>query len=266
MKKLIYGLFVTLLAVVLTACGNDDSDKDSANKSESSSDDKTLVVGTEGTYAPFTFHNKEDELTGYDIDVTNAVAKEIGYKVEYKETQWDSMFAGLDAGRFDMIANQVGINKERQEKYKFSDPYTYSNAVLVVSEDNNDIKSFDDVKGKKLAQTFTSNYGQMAKDKGADVTKVDGFNQAMDLILSHRVDGTFNDNVSYLDYKKQKPNADIKAIEGDEEQSQSAFIFTKKEDDKKIEDINKALKKLKDNGELTKISEKWFDDDVSEPK
>ena len=93
---------------------------------------KTLRVGTEGTYAPFTFHNKKDQLTGYDIDVIKAVAKEEGYKLKFNETSWDSMFAGLDAKRFDVIANQVGINKERKEKYKFSNPYTYSSGVLVV--------------------------------------------------------------------------------------------------------------------------------------
>ncbi|MCS4485964.1 amino acid ABC transporter substrate-binding protein [Staphylococcus americanisciuri] len=260
MKK---GLFLIMaLIVTLAACGtNSDS-----QKSNSSNDNKKIVVGTEGTYAPFTFHDKNDKLTGYDVEVTKAVAKEMGYDVEFKETQWDSMFAGLDAGRFDVIANQVGINDERKAKYKFSDPYTYSNGVLVVNENNNDIKSFDDVKGKKLAQTLTSNYGKLAQSKGAEITKVDGFNQAMDLLQSNRVEGTFNDNISYLDYKKQKPNAKIKAIEGDAEQSQSAFAFSKKTDDKVVEDFNKGLKKIKDNGELEKISKKWFGENVSEPK
>lgn len=259
MKK---GIFLIIaLIVVLAACGNSNDKKESSKK-----DDKTIVVGTEGTYSPFSFHDKNDKLTGYDVEVTKAVAKEMGYKVEFKETQWDSMFAGLDSGRFDMIANQVGINDERKAKYKFSDPYTYSNGVLVVNENNKDIKSFDDVKGKKLAQTLTSNYGKLAKSKGADITKVDGFNQAMDLLQSNRVEGTFNDNVSYLDYKKQKPNAKIKAIQGDAEQSQSAFTFRKKEDDKVIKDFNKGLKTLKDNGELEKISKKWFGANVSEPK
>lgn len=101
------------------------------------------------------------------------------------------------------LQNQVGINKDREKKYKFSNPYTYSSAVLVVRDNEKNIKSFNDVKGKKLAQTFTSNYGKLAKDKGAEITKVDGFNQSMDLLLSKRVDATFNDSLSYLDYKKQ---------------------------------------------------------------
>lgn len=266
MKRL---LFVALaLIFVLAACGNGgSSDKNSDSKSSSSnSDSKTLKVGTEGTYAPFTFHNKQDKLTGYDIDVIKAVAKEKGYKLKFNETSWDSMFAGLDAKRFDVIANQVGVNKDREKKYIFSTPYTYSSAVLVVRENEKNIKSFNDVKGKKMAQTFTSNYGQLAKDKGADITKVDGFNQAMDLLLSNRVDGTFNDSLSYLDYKKQKPNAKIKAIKGNAEQSKSAFTFNKDVDDKVVSDFNDGLKTLKENGKLAEIGKKWFGENVSEPK
>ena len=262
MKKILLGILTLLLVVGLAACGTSDK-KDNDNKNKTASENKTFVVGTEGTYAPFSYHDKQDKLTGYDIDVMKAVAKEMGYKVKFKETQWDSMFAGLDSGRFNVIANQVGINDERKEKYKFSEPYTYSEAVLVVNKNNKDIKSFDDVKGKKLAQTFTSNYGKLAKSKGAELTKVDGFNQAMDLLQSNRVEGTFNDNISYLDYKKQKPNAGVKIIEGNAEKSQSALTFSKKEDDATIEKVNKAMKKLKDNGELAKISKKWFGEDVS---
>ena len=262
MKKLSF--IMIALVVLLAACGKQE-DKQSDSKSNAT-DDKTLIVGTEGTYAPFTFHNKKGDLTGYDIEVTKAVAKEMGYQVKFKETQWDSMFAGLDSGRFDMVANQVGVNDERKKKYIFSEPYTYSEAVLVVGENNKDIKSFDDVKGKKLAQTFTSNYGKLAKSKGAELTKVEGFNQAMDLLQSKRVEATFNDNVSYYDYKKQKPNAKIKAIKGNAEQSENAFVFSKKTDDVTVDKVNKALKKLRDNGELAKISKKWFDKDVSTPE
>lgn len=264
MKKMLFGLLALVIVIAVAACGNDSSNKKSS-ETKTVSKDKTFVVGTEGTYAPFSYHDKNDKLTGYDVDVMKAVAKEMGYRVKFKETQWDSMFAGLDSGRFNVIANQVGINDERKEKYQFSEPYTYSQAVLVVNKNNKNIKSFNDVKGKKLAQTFTSNYGKLAKSKGAELTKVDGFNQAMDLLQSNRVEGTFNDNISYLDYKKQKPNAKVKAIEGNAEKSQSALTFSKKEDKKTIEKVNKAMKKLKDNGELAKISKKWFGSDVSQP-
>lgn len=175
-------------------------------------------------------------------------------------------FFGLDAKRFDVIANQVGVNKDREKKYKFSTPYTYSSAVLVVRENEKNIKSFNDVKGKKMAQTFTSNYGQLAKDKGADITKVDGFNQAMDLLLSNRVDGTFNDSLSYLDYKNKNQTLKLKQSKEMQNKVNQRFTFNKDVDDKVVSDFNDGLKTLKENGKLAEIGKKWFGENVSEPK
>lgn len=257
MKKFL--VMMTAVLIFLAACGQSDKSSDS-----SKSEDKVLTVGTEGTYAPFTFHDKNDKLTGFDVEVSEAVAKQMGYKVKFVETQWDSMFAGLNSGRFTTVANQVGVNEERKQKYQFSKPYTYTNAVLVTRK-NSDIKSFDDVKGKKLAQTLTSNYGKLAKDKGAQITQVEGFNQSIELVLSNRVEGTFNEKLSVLDYTKQKKNTDLKVIEGDAEKSQSAFVFSKKTDKDLIDKVNKAIDELQKDGELKKISEKWFGEDVTQP-
>lgn len=256
MKKLAAVAMVS--AVALAGCG-----QTSDNKGVSTSKEKVLTVGTEGTYAPFSFHNKQGKLTGYDVDVARKVADKMDYKVKFVETQWDSMFSGLNSGRFTTVANQVGINKERQAKYQFSTPYTYSNAVLVTKKNNDSIQSFSDVKGKKLAQTLTSNYSKLAKNNGAQITQVEGFNQSVELIQSGRVEGTFNDKISVLDYMKQKKNSGLKMIEGDAEQSKSGFVFTKKTDKAVVDKVNEALKEIKDSGELTKISKKWFDEDVS---
>ena len=113
--------------------------------------------------APFTFHDPSGNLTGFDVEIATEVAKRLGVKPEFKETQWDAIFAGLDAKRFDMIANQVGIRPDRQEKYDFSDPYITSAAVLITHKDNNEVKAFEDIKGLNSAQSLTSNYGDMAK-------------------------------------------------------------------------------------------------------
>ncbi|WP_152176307.1 transporter substrate-binding domain-containing protein, partial [Mycobacterium tuberculosis] len=117
----------------------------------------TLTVATEGTYRPFSFHGDggSGDLTGYDVEIIQAVADELGLKVEFQETQWDAIFAGLDAGRFDVIANQVSINDEREAKYLFSAPYTVSPGVIVVKDDDGSISSFDDLEGKTTAQSLT---------------------------------------------------------------------------------------------------------------
>ena len=129
------------------------------------------MIGTEGTYPPFTFHDESGKLTGFDVEIAQEVANRLGVEAEFMETQWDAMFAGLDAKRFDMVANQVGIKPERQEKYDFSDPYITSKAVLITNENNDSIKSFEDIKGLKSAQSMTSNYADIAKSYGAEISR-----------------------------------------------------------------------------------------------
>ena len=103
------------------------------------------------------------ELTGYDVEVAEAVGEKLGSEVEFDETQWDAIFAGLEAGRFDIIANQVSINDERKAKYDFSEPYTVSEGVIVTVPTTTRSRRFDDLDGKTTAQSLTSNWSQLAK-------------------------------------------------------------------------------------------------------
>ena len=178
-----------------------------------------LKIGTEGTYAPYSFHDKSGKLQGFDVDIGRAVAEKLGVKAEFVEGRWDGLIAGVDAKRYDAVINQVGITKERQAKFDFSKPYIDSKAVLVVRSDNDIIKSFADLKGRKSAQSLTSNFSKLASSHGAEIVPTDGFNQSLELVLSGRAEATLNDNLSYLDFKKQKPDAKVKvaatAAEGD---------------------------------------------------
>ncbi|MFK2825850.1 amino acid ABC transporter substrate-binding protein [Bacillus sp. B190/17] len=268
-KSLFTFLFVVLSITLLAACGGTtkESTKENENAGSTLYDEVkqkgVLNIGTEGTYAPFSFHDASGKLTGYDVEVAEEVAKRLGVKANFMETQWDAIFAGLDSKRFDMIANQVGIQEDRQAKYDFSEPYTKTNAVLIIRENEKEIQKFEDIKGKKAAQTLTSNFGEIAQSYGAEIVKVDGFNQAVDLVVTKRVDGTFNDKLSALDYLKQKPDAPIKLIDEEKEVSKSALLF-RKDSGQLVEEVNKALNEMKKDGTLKKISEKWFAEDVSQ--
>lgn len=220
-----------------------------------------LLVGTEGTYPPFSFHDGSGKLTGFDVEIAEEVAKRLGVEAEFMETQWDALFAGLDAKRFDMISNQVGIREDRLEKYDFSDPYITSSAVLIVPKYNNEIKSFEDIKGLKSAQSLTSNYADLAKQYGAELVGVEGFTQAVELLSSGRVDITINDNLTLLDYLKQKPDAPIKMAATHEDASQSGLMF-RKGSESLVEEVNKALSGMIEDGTYLEISEKWFGEDV----
>jgi len=269
----VIALLLSIL-LVLSACGKDEKtkedkkeDKKTAEKADDQDllakvkDDGKLLIGTEGTYAPFTFHDESGNLTGFDVEISTEVAKRLGVEPEFKETQWDALFAGLDAKRFDMIANQVGIRPDRQEKYDFSDPYITSAAVLITHKDNNEVKAFEDIKGLNAAQSLTSNYGEMAKKFGASLVSVEGFTQSVELLASKRVDVTINDRISYLDYIKQRPDAPIKVVDTSEEASASGLMF-RKNSDTLVEAVNKALTEMIDDGTYKKISEKWFGEDV----
>ncbi|MGG1663805.1 amino acid ABC transporter substrate-binding protein [Brevibacillus sp. NRS-1366] len=277
MKKLLLSVLVSGLFVALAGCGaaptdqaqpsNNSSTPTKEEKKEQNLLDKVkadgkLLIGTEGTYSPFTFHDQSGKLTGYDVEVVTEVAKRIGVEPVFQETQWDAMFAGLDSKRFDVVANQVGIRPDRQEKYDFSNPYTVSTAVLVTHKDNTTVKSFEDIKGLKAAQTLTSNLTDIAKKNGAEIVGVEGFNQAIDLLVSKRVDITINDGISLLDFLKQKPDTPIKIIAKDPDVAKNGFLF-RKGSTELVDAFNKALDEMDKDGTLLKISEKWFGADVS---
>ncbi|MEH7222796.1 amino acid ABC transporter substrate-binding protein [Bacillus sp. JJ1566] len=274
MKKLLF-LFSILFTIsfVLAGCGGTDEDNNANNEENNNAaqtgtlfdeikDKGVLTVGTEGTYAPYTFHNEEDQLTGYDVEVIREVAKRMDLKVEFMETQWDSMFAGLNSKRFDLIANQVGINEDRLANYDFSEPYTYSSAVLVVPKDNSDITTFADLKGRKAAQSLTSNYGAIAQENGAEIVGVEGLAQSIQLIKQGRAEATVNDKLAVLDYIKSQGDKDIKIAASSEDVSEMAFTFNKGNEDL-VKAINEQLSAMRDDGTLAKISQEWFGEDVS---
>ncbi|MEU2348885.1 amino acid ABC transporter substrate-binding protein [Modestobacter sp. NPDC049651] len=248
-------------ALVLTACGGGSSD-DAEGGSGSGSGD-VLRVATEGTYSPFSFHDpKSNELTGYDVEVARAVGKQLGKKVEFSETQFDAIFAGLEAKRYDVIANQIGVNPERQAKYLFSTPYTYSNGVVITRADDDSVSSLADIEGKTSAQSTTSNFAQVATDAGAKIEAVEGFTQAITLLKQSRVDVTVNDSLAFLEYQKTTGDKDVKVAAEVGDKSESALTFRKDEADLQTQ-VDGALKELKDDGTLAKLSEKYFGEDVS---
>jgi len=207
LKKLSVIALTTLALATSTVASAKDSLLDRINQKG------TITVGTEGTYAPFTYHDESGKLTGYDVEVTRAVAEKLGVKVEFKETNWDSMLAGLKAGRFDLVANQVALTTpERQAIFDKSEAYNWSGAVLVAPKTETRIQKIEDVKGLRAAQSLTSNYGELARKYEAVLVPVDGLAQSIKVIETKRADFTFNDSLAILDYIKKNPKSDLKIL------------------------------------------------------
>ncbi|AIY03330.1 ABC-type amino acid transport system, cystine-binding protein [Arthrobacter sp. PAMC 25486] len=259
-------------SLALAACGAGTGGDSGSGGSPASGGDTSLssvkdageiVFATEGTYKPFSFHEGgAGALTGYDVEVAKAVADRLGVKAKFEETQFDSIFAGLEAQRFDAVANQVTINPTRQEKYSLSTPYTVSRGVVVTKADNTDISSIADLKGKTTAQSLTSNWYTLATDSGAKVESVEGWAQSVSLLKDGRVDAIVNDKLTVVDYLKTNTDSGLKIAATTTESSDSAFAF-RKGSTALTDAVDTALKDLAADGTLTKLSEKYFDEDFS---
>jgi L-cystine transport system substrate-binding protein len=221
-----------------------------------------IKIGTEGTYAPFTYHDASGKLVGFDVEIGEQVAKHLGVKPEFVEGKWDGLIAGLDAKRYDTVINEVGITEERKQKFAFSEPYVASKAVLIVRSDDDAIKSFDDLKGKKAAQSLTSNFGKIAEKAGAELVATDGFDQSIALVVQRRADGTINDSLSFYDFKKKQPAAPVKIAATQNEASYSGIIV-RKGDQELVAAINQALDAIKADGSYKRIADTYFGQDVS---
>ena len=223
-----------------------------------------LVVALEGAWQPWSYHDESDTLVGYDVDVSRAIAEKLGVEPEYVESDWDSLFAGLDAGRFDIVCNGVEVTDERAKTYDFTTPYGYIHTALAVRKDNEDIKSFEDLKGKTTANSLASTYMELAESYGATVQGIDTLEETIQLLTAGRIDATLNADVSFYDYLNVHPDADFKLVAQTEDASHVAIPVRKGDDSASLlEAINTAIEELRADGTLKALGEKYFGQDIS---
>lgn len=252
---------VALLALILAVCPAlaDGEDQLAAIKAKGE-----IVVATEGAWAPWTYHDEQGNLVGFDVEVAKAIADKLGVTATFAETEWDGIFAGLDAGRYDVAANGVEVTDERAEKYNFTTPYGYIRTALIVRGDNDDITSFEDLAGKHTANSIASTYMTLAESYGATAVGVDTLDQTIQMVLSGRADATLNAEVSFYDYMAVHPDANIKVVALTDDASRVSIPVRKDEKSASLlEAINQAIAELDEEGELSRISEKYFGKDIT---
>ena len=222
-----------------------------------------LIVALEGAWQPWSYHDESDTLVGYDVEVSRAIAEKLGVEPEYVESDWDSLFAGLDAGRYDMVCNGVEVTEERAKTYAFTTPYGYIHTALAVRKDNEDIHSFEDLKGKTTANSLASTYMELAESYGATVQGIDTLEETIQLLTAGRIDATLNADVSFYDYLNVHPEADFKLVAQTAEASHVAIPVLKSEDTAYLDALNTAIEALRADGTLKTLSEKYFGQDIS---
>lgn len=247
-----------LLAVTVSGCGRSSQPR--------LIHPHTLTVGVEGTYAPYAYR-KNGKLTGFEIDLSKKLAHQMGYKVKFVPTKWDSLIAGLGSRKFDVVLDNIAETPARKKAYAFSTPYIYSKDALIMKKSNNSLHNMNDIKGKKIAAgTGSVNADNVKKFHGRVVTMSD-FSSAVSLVRQGRVAALLDANEAYLYYQRKNPSADLKAVVMPTKQvpTQKVAVLMNKHNTALKTKVNKALSQLRKNGTLKRLSMKYFNSDITKP-
>jgi glutamine transport system substrate-binding protein len=250
-----FSLFLAVCFVFLLAgCGSNQGKSDSDGKM------KTLKVGTNAAFAPFEYMEK-GKVTGFDIDLIHAVAKEAGYQVDVQHEGWDSMLANLENKQSDLAISGITINDDRKKTYDFSRPYFEAANVIVVKKGSN-VKNALDLKGKKVGvQNGTT--GQDAAEKilgknSQNVKKYEDVTVAFMALKNKEVDAVVIDNVVANEYVKNHPKENLKVITDRKNFESEFYGIAFPKGSELTPKFDQALDKVMENGTYEKLYKKWF--------
>lgn len=261
MRKFTILFLVTLIMLAATGCGVSKSNSDSSTSTtlDRIKANGKLTYAMSGQYPPFNFFNEKNELTGFDVEIGQEIAKRINVNPDPIATEWDGIIAGLTTGKFDLILGSMAITDERLEKVNFSTPYYRSGAQVIVPSDSN-ISGGTDLKDKTVGVVLGTTFETKARELGASVKTYKGDPDAFNDMANGRLDAVITDKIVGLNAIKQN-NYPYKLV-GDLLYTEKMGIAIRKDSPKLLEAVNSALAEMMDDGSYQEISEKYFNADI----
>lgn len=262
-KKLAFTGLVLSVGMLAAACGGADDtaeSPDTGTDNGAGSDLNLLEEGkfttaSSGLYRPFNYE-EGGTLTGFDIDIGNALAEEMGLEPNPVTTPFQTIIQGLNSNRFDAILGSMAITNERAEQVAFSDPYYYSGGVIFVREGNTEITSEEDLEGATIGVVGQSTYDTAAQNYTDNIQYYDSDVVALqDLTVEGRLDAVITADV--VGFEAQNAGLEIEMI-GDPLWIEQAAVAVRQEDEALLEAINEALAAIIEDGTYDEISQEWF--------
>ncbi|WP_010651461.1 transporter substrate-binding domain-containing protein [Oceanobacillus massiliensis] len=280
MRKFNWYLILIAIIAVLSACGtteeSEETEKRGGNAAEEAADERweqiqdagELVVGTSGTLIGASFYDEDDELTGYDVEVLREIAARLDLDVRFEIMGIDSMLPAVQSGRIDVAANDIEATDKRKEEFNFSEPYKYSYSTMAVREsDNSGIETLEDLEGKKAGGGATTIYSQIAEHFGAEViTYGNAPNEAyLSDISNARTDVVINDYYLTKFGVAAFPDFDLHLHPTLKFHPTEQAVVIPKDADQLTEEINRTLNEMREDGTLSELAVKFYEEDASVP-
>lgn len=276
-------LCVSMCAALLMGCGQ--SDNESAEESKTTEEETTaeessdkldlgldidsVTVATSPGYEPFEFE-EDGELKGYDVDIWNEFSERTGIEVKWEYADFSGLLGLISSGKADAVSAQMSPTPEREESYIFSDPVNYYGSTVVVAEDNEEIKSVEDLSGKTVGVGSGNAMQQSVEamypngDVKFEVYTSATLEAMFDDIAYGRIDAVLAQDIQTYMAMKGNENLKIKVLEPFE--YGTATIVFDKENTELRDAMNEFIKIIKEDGTLQEISEKWIGADVTTEK
>ncbi|MCA1056347.1 transporter substrate-binding domain-containing protein [Rossellomorea aquimaris] len=253
MKKLT-GLLLLALVLILSACGGKATTESGAELVE----DGKFVYAASGEFKPFSVTEGDGTMSGFDIEVAEAVAKELGLEPEQKKFKFAGIVEGVKSGRFDAAVASHTITEERLKEVDFSTPYYYSGPQIFVRSDSS-VETLDDLEGKEIAVSKGSTYADTAGEVTDNIQQYDSDVVALEALSKGKHDAVITDFITGKEAIASGLKIEARELIGRSEQA----IAVSKENEALLKEINKALEKLREDGTLKEISEKYFNTDIT---